>query len=549
MNNFCLWLVITGFLIVSCSKNNGSDVQDVTSLSVVSVQINGTDLANNGNIHGVAQGSQVAKIVFNNTVDPGSIVTSGFSFGGSIGTNYKATQGDNKQTVVLTSTASAAPLASFTFTINTGINLGGKIVTGFSSQYTTAIDSTAKFPTISDNDLLTLIQQKTLSYFTDYAHPVSGMARERLGSGETVTTGGSGFGLMAMLVGIERGFLTRSDGFSRINKVVNFLNTQADKFHGAFPHWMNGTTGKVIPFSTKDDGGDLVETAFMMQGLLTVREYFKYGSQGEQAMCDTIQKLWQNVEWDWYRQNGQNVFYWHWSPDYGWAMNMPISGYDEAMIVYVLAASSPTHPVPQVVYTNGWAKNGGIVNGKTFEGIVLPLGSDYGGPLFFTHYSFLGLDPRNLKDQYASYWQQNTAHARINNLYCISNPAGYYGYSTDCWGLTASDIPNGYSASSPTNDLGVIAPTAALSSMPYTPTESLRAARFFYYALGDKLWSSYGFYDAFSLHTPCFSNSYLAIDEGPIVVMIENYRTQLLWHLFMQNSDIQQGLTKLGFTY
>ncbi|GAT63839.1 glucoamylase family protein [Paludibacter jiangxiensis] len=544
--SFLLAIII---IVASCGKNNEPVVPDVTSLSVVSVQINGSSLTNNGNFHGVAGGVQVAKIVFNNTVDPSSIVTSGLSFGGTIGSNYKATQGDNKQTIVLTSTASVAPLTSFTFSINTGVNLGGKIVTGFSSQYMTAIDSTAKFPTLSDNDLLTLIQQKTLSYFTDYAHPVSGMARERLGSGETVTTGGSGFGLMAMLVGIERGFLTRSDGFSRINKVVNFLNTQADKFHGAFPHWMNGTTGKVIPFSTKDDGGDLVETAFMMQGLLSVREYFKNGNSSEQAMCDTIQKLWQNVEWDWYRQNGQNVLYWHWSPDYGWAMNMPIAGYNEALIVYILAAASPTHSIPKEVYTNGWAKNGGITNGKTFEGTILPLGSDYGGPLFFTHYSFLGLDPRNLRDQYASYWQQNTAHAKINNMYCIRNPGGYYGYSADSWGLTASDIPNGYSASSPINDLGVIAPTAALSSMPYTPNESLRAARFFYYMLGDKLWSNYGFYDAFSLNTPWFSNSYLAIDEGPIVVMIENYRTQLLWHLFMQNSDIQQGLTKLGFTY
>ncbi len=522
---------------------------DVTSLSVVSVQINGTSLTNNGNFHGVAGGDQVAKIIFNNTVDPGSIVTSGLSFGGTIGSNYKATQGDNKQTIVLTSTTSAAPLTSFSFTINTGVNLGGKIVTGFSAQYTTGIDSTAKFPTITDDQLLDKVQQQTLKYFTDYAHPVSGMARERLGSGETVTTGGSGFGLMAMLVGIERGFLTRSDGFSRINKVVNFLNTQAEKFHGAFPHWMNGTTGKVIPFSTKDDGGDLVETAFMMQGLLAVREYFKNGSPGEQNMCDIIQKLWQNVEWDWYRQSGQNVLYWHWSPNYGWGMNMPIAGYNEALIVYVLAASSPTHSIPKEVYTNGWAKNGGIMNGKTFEGTALPLGSDYGGPLFFTHYSFLGLDPRNLRDQYASYWQQNTAHTKINNLYCISNPTGYYGYSADCWGLTASDIPTGYNASSPTNDVGTIAPTAALSSLPYTPAESMKALRFFYYQLGDKLWGDYGFKDALNLSQCWFAPSYLAIDQGPIVVMIENYRTQLLWHLFMQNSDIQQGLTKLGFTY
>jgi hypothetical protein len=541
-------LIIFGLVIVSCSKDT-TETTTETSLSIISVQLNGTSLINGNSYHGITNGIQIAKIVFNHDIDPNAIVAAGFSFGGAIGSGYKATLGENNQTLVLTSNGSSSPLTSYNFTITIGTNLGGKIVTGFSAQYSTGIDPADKFPTLSDDDLLTLIQQKTLRYFTDYAHPTSGMARERLGSGETVTTGGTGFGLMALIVGIERGFLTRSDGFARISKVVNFLNTNAVKYHGAFPHWMNGTTGATIPFSTKDDGADLVETSFLMQGLLSAQAYYKNGSQSEQAICDTIQKLWKAVEWTWFQQSGQQKLYWHWSPNYGWAMNMPITGWDEALIVYVLAASSPTYPIDKNVYTNGWAQNGAMVNGKSFMGVTLPLGSDYGGPLFFAHYSFLGLDPRNLKDQYATYWTQNKAHSQINNLYCIGNPHGYYGYSTDCWGLTASDIPNSYTASSPTNDVGVIAPTAALSSMPYTPTESLRAALYFYYKLGDKLWGDYGFYDAFSLHQCWFASSYLAIDQGPIVVMIENYRTQLLWRLFMQNSDIQNGLTRLGFTY
>lgn len=538
---------VGALLLASCSKNDS--IESLTALSVATVQINNSALVNNGTTHGISNGILTATIFFDHDIDPSLVVASGFSFGGSLASNFTVSQGNNKQTLVLKSTKASSPLTSYTFTVNTGKNAGGTIISGFSGQYTTGIDSTAKFPAIADDTLLTLIQQQTLLYFTDYAHPVSGMARERLGSGETVTTGGTGFGLMAILVGIERGFLTRNAGFTQINRVVNFLNTSADKFHGAFPHWMNGTTGKTIPFSTEDDGGDLVETAYLMQGLLTVNEYFKNGSTAEQAMCDTIQKLWQNVEWDWYRQNGLNVLYWHWSPDYGWAMNVIVSGYNEALITYVLAAASPTHSIPKEVYTQGWARNGAIVNGKTFEGITLPLGNDYGGPLFFAHYSFLGLDPRNLQDQYASYWQQNTAHSQINNLYCIANPLNYYGYSADCWGLTASDIPSGYTASSPTNDVGVIAPTAALSSMPYTPAQSLRAARFFYYQLGDNLWGDYGFKDAFSLSLCWFATSYLAIDQGPIVIMIENYRTQLLWKLFMQNADVQRGLTALGFTY
>jgi hypothetical protein len=283
--------------------------------------------------------------------------------------------------------------------------------------------------------------------------------------------------------------------------------------------------------------------------LLTVKQYFINGSAAELALCDSVQKLWEGVEWDWYRNGDQNKLYWHWSPDYDWQMNMPIRGWNEALIVYVLAASSPAHSIPKSVYDEGWARNGSMMNGNMYFDIELPLGETMGGPLFFAHYSFLGLDPRNLSDNYAGYWGQNTVHARINYEYCVDNPHEYPGYGPDCWGLTASDIPAGYSASSPTNDLGVIAPTAAIASIPYTPEESTDALNFFYYILGDKIWGEYGFKDAFSLNDNWFASSYLAIDQGPIICMIENYRTGLLWNLFMENDEVKTGLTKLGFSY
>jgi hypothetical protein len=357
---------------------------------------------------------------------------------------------------------------------------------------------------------------------------------------------------MAILVGIERGFITREQGFERLNTIVSFLSKpETDRFHGAFSHWLNGSTGKVIPFSAKDNGGDLVETAFLMQGLLTVKEYFKNGNAEEQVMCETIQELYQSVEWSWYHKDNENVLNWHWSPSYGWDMNHQISGWNEALIVYVLAASSPTFPITKEVYDNGWARNGAypMINNKTFYNIQLPLGSDYGGPLFFSHYSFLGLDPRNLSDQYANYWDQNVAHTQINRSYCVTNPRRFQGYSANCWGLTASDIQGGYTASSPTNDRGVIAPTAAISSIPYTPEESMQALRFFYYTLGDKIWGDYGFKDAFNLTTLWFANSYLAIDQGPIICMIENYRSGLLWDTFMTNEDVKNGLNTLDIVY
>ena len=409
-------------------------------------------------------------------------------------------------------------------------------------------DTVSRFPEISDDSLLTLVQKRTFRYFWDYAHPVSGLARERLGSGDIVTSGGSGFGVMTIPVAIERGFITRDEGAARVLKILTFLNTDADRFHGAFPHWLNGSTGEAIPFSTFDNGGDIVETALLLQGLLTVRQYFNSSDPVEVAIRDIVEQIWTTVEWDWYTI-GENVLYWHWSPEFRWEMDMQVNGWNEALIAYVLAASSPTHSISKGVYDEGWARQGEMANGRKFYGIRLPLGPDYGGPLFFAHYSFLGLDPRVVSDKYADYWEQNVNHTLINYRYCVSNPMGWIGYGENVWGLTASDIPGGYAASSPTDDYGVIAPTAALSSMPYTPQESMAALRYYYYILGDRAFGDYGFCDAFSLEQGWFAPSYLAIDQGPIIIMIENYRTGLLWDLFMRNVCVLDGLEKLGFDY
>ena len=401
---------------------------------------------------------------------------------------------------------------------------------------------------LTDEKLLDLVQHQTLKYFYEFGHPASGMARERNTSTDTVTTGGTGFGLMALVVGMDRGFITRQEGVARITKIVGFLET-CDRYHGAWPHWLSGSTGKVIPFSPKDNGADLVETAFLVQGLITVREYLKDVFAEEKALKERIDTLWKEVEWDWFTRGGEDVLYWHWSPDYEWEMNLPIRGYNEALIVYILAAASPTHTIDSTVYHHGYARDGEIVNGSEYYGIKLPLGEEMGGPLFFVHYSFLGLDPRNLRDRYADYWEQNVNQTLINRQYCIENPKHYKGYSADCWGLTASDDQQFYSAHSPTNDLGVITPTAAISSMPYTPEYSLNALRHFYYDYGEKLWGEYGFHDAFNLTENWWARSYLAIDQGPIVVMIENYRSGLTWYLFMSAPEIMNGLQKLGFTF
>ncbi len=453
-----------------------------------------------------------------------------------------------KKIITLQNKTTLTYLKEFTFTIKNTLtsNLGYEF-DGFSNTFYTKINDIPLFPLISDNYLLTKVQEQTFKYFWGFAHPISGLARERNTSGETVTIGGSGFGIMAILVGIERGFITRQEGIDRIETIVNFLKN-ADRFHGVWPHWMNGSTGAVIPFSNDDNGGDLVETAFMIQGLLTVRQYFNSSNSQEAEIITIITQLWEEVEWDWYTQGGQDVLYWHWSPNFAWQKNHKIQGWNEALIIYVLAASSPTHPVDASVYHKGWAKEGSMVNGNDFYSINLPLGADFGGPLFFSHYSFVALDPRNLEDQYTNYWTQNTNHTLINRAYCIDNPKKFINYNSSYWGLTASDNHEGYSAHSPTNDKGVITPTAAISSIPYTPQESMEAINNFYYFMGDRLWGEYGFYDAFNVTENWYASSYLAIDQGPIILMIENHRTALLWDLFMTDTEITNGLDKLGFT-
>ena len=404
---------------------------------------------------------------------------------------------------------------------------------------------------LNDSELLDVIEKQTLRYFWDFGHPVSGLARERSNEAydygnEVVTTGGSGFGVMAIIVGVNRGWISREAAVDRLLKIINFLR-KADSYHGIFPHWMNGATGKTIPFGRKDDGGDVVETSYLFEGLLCAKQYFNHDDPKEKELREKIKWTWYEAEYDWQTRDGRDIIYWHWSPNNGWAMNFMIRGWNECLITYILAASNPEHGVKASVYQNGWKQSDFYKNGKEYYGIKLPLGMEYGGPLFFSHYSFLGLDPHELKEGGVDFWEQNQNHTLINYEYCVNNPKKYKGYGPDCWGLTSSDNQDGYSAQSPTNDLGVISPTAAISSLPYTPENSMKAIRHFYYDLGDKIWGEYGFTDAFNETKNWYAKSYLAIDQGPEIVMIENYRSGLLWKLFMSVPEVQGGLKKLGF--
>ena len=426
---------------------------------------------------------------------------------------------------------------------------------------TTPITPTPTPTQYTDAEMVDMVQKDVLKYFWDFAEPNSKLARERYHTdnpgddANTITTGGSGFGLMTILVGIKNGSVVRSEAVSRLSTALNFLQN-AERFHGAWPHWIDANTGKVKPFSTMDNGGDLVETAFLAQGLICVREYFKNSADAtELALSKKADDLWKGIEWNWYTQ-GQNVLYWHWSPNYEFQMNHKLQGYDETLVTYVLAAASPDYSINKSVYTEGWARNGAIASASSQFAIPTVVNhngaSGNVGPMFFSHYSFLGLDPRGLSDEYVNYGNAVTNHAKIMHQYSVSNPKGYQGYNSKSWGLTASysrnaDGSTGYSAHQPNNDLGVISPTAALSNMPYTPTESMNMLRFLYNENYSKYVGVAGPYDAYSVQYNWVTPRYLAIDQGTIAPMIENHKSSFLWNLFMNAPDVKQGLIKLGF--
>lgn len=430
----------------------------------------------------------------------------------------------------------------------------------------TSVPLSATTQPMSDEELLTIVQEANFRYYWEGAEPFSGLARENIpGRRDMIATGASGFGLMALIVGTERGFITRQQAVDRFLKVVNFLD-KAAKFHGAFSHFLDGPTAKVEPFfGARDNGGDLVETSFLVQGLLTARAYFNGANSKEKEIRDMITRIWEGIEWSWYRRFPDSKFlYWHWSPDQEWVINHRLIGWNETMVTYLLAIASPTHGVPSSLYYTGWANQdstgqqyrsawGGTkegskyTNGNTYFGIPLKVGVSNGGPLFFTHYSYLGFDPHQVTDTYTNYFANNRHIALINYRYCLENPGSYAGYSDSCWGLTASDGPYRYSADEPVagQDRGKMAPTGAVSSFPYTPVESMKALKNYYYNYGKFLWGEYGFRDAFNLQQNWCSDIYMGLNQAPMVVMIENYRTGLFWKLFMSNPEMQKVLDQI----
>jgi exo beta-1,2-glucooligosaccharide sophorohydrolase (non-reducing end) len=427
-------------------------------------------------------------------------------------------------------------------------------------------EASASTRRMTDDELLTMVQEATFRYYWEAADPSSGAALENIpGDSRVVATGATGFGVMAIVVGADRGFVSREDAAARLLKLVAFLE-KAPRYHGAWSHFMNGSTGETLPvFGKFDNGGDLVETSFLLQGLLAARQYFRGETPTEKQLYEKITRLWETTEWDWYRRTPtSDALYWHWSPNWSWHMNHRLTGFNETMITYLLAIASPTHGVPAELYYEGWSGSrpeqiayrrgwsgttdgDHYANGNVYDGIKLDIGSGRGGPLFFAQYSYLGFDPR-VRDKFTNYFENFRNMALINRAWCIRNPGKFDGYGANAWGLTASDGPDGYNAHEPNKqtDDGTLTPTGALASFPYTPAESMEALKHFYRDLGDRIWGIYGPLDAINQTRNWVSPIYMGLNQAPITVMIENYRTDLIWKLFSANPEIQKMQDAIG---
>lgn len=392
-------------------------------------------------------------------------------------------------------------------------------------------------------------QKKMIDFFMSGADQTSGMCLNSSQWGGTMTTGATGMGFMNIITGVERGWISREEGLDQILKVVKFLD-KADRYHGSWSHWY-GTDGKTKPFGNQIVAGEIVETAFVMTGLIAAKEYFNGSDTKEVELRNYVDKFWNEIDWSNFVHNDKLYWIWHSDKAGDKAYEHALTGWNETLIVYILALAAPEgHNISPDVYQKCWQSNGGIYreNQKVY-GYEQPLGrpANMEG-LFLAQYSFLGLDPRHMADQYINYWNHVTAYTMINRHYCVYEAPESHGYSETDWGITACEgagPATEYKGRTPSNDDGVLCTSASVSSFPYTP---------FYCAQVllnlNQNWSfmngKYGFKTSYHPASGKASSYYLGMEHAPQAVMIENYRSGLLWNLVMRNGHIKKGFELAG---
>ncbi len=548
---FLLWAIM--LLVLSC---NPDDNVDPVPLLVKTKTVDGKS-PDKGALSGVLL-QPVFRVAFSHPLNKSNVAANIIlvknTFTGndtSVATEWSL---ENNDSVLVVRPATALDYLScyqLELLANLRSNNGGTLSSEQQIEIQTIVNPADKRSRISDEALLDTIQKATFNYFWTYDSETSGLVPDRnTASKDYCAIGATGFGIMTIPAAIERGFITRQAGLNRMLKMVDFLKNKVSSYKGVFPHYVNGKTGAVIA-SGNLDGWDVVETSFLMMGLLTARQYFDGSSADETNLREDINSLYQNIDWAYYTKEGQNALFWSWNPTGGWGIKL--AGWNETLISYVLAASSPTHGINKAAYDQGFAGNGWMKDGTDYYGYVLPLGKagDFGGPLFISQFSFLGINPKGLSDSYADYELQTSRHALINHDYCTRNPLGYSTYSDNCWGLTAGATSDrGYQSMSPVNDLGYVLPSASVASLPYATEASMKAVKYFYYTLGDILWTQYGFADSFSLDTYPYwvSSEVFGYDQLNMFIAIENYRSGLIWNLFTSCPEIKAGMKKMGFS-
>lgn len=399
--------------------------------------------------------------------------------------------------------------------------------------------------------LLDTLQYSAFKYFWLEANPVNGLIKDRSASWSPCSIASAGFGLTAICIGIDRGWVTREAGRARVLATLNtFWNgpqgTDAAGtigYQGFFYHFLDMNTATRV----WDSELSSIDTALLLAGMLEARQYFDTADPLDVEVRTLVDNIYRRVNWEFMRNSG-SALRMGWKPGTGFAGFGNWIGYNEAMIMYILALGSPTYPVPTTCW-NVWVSG---YNWATYYGqsyVVFP-------PLFGHQYSHCWIDFRYIQDPYMAfrgitYFENSRRATYAARSYCIDNPFGWVGYGENEWGLTASDDPWGYlahGAPPAQNDNGTITPTAAASSIVFAPEIVIPTLHHFFDAYGPQLWGSYGFKDAFNRTQNWWATDVIGIDQGPIIIMIENYLTRSVWNRFMQNADIQAGLARAGFT-
>ena len=554
--NFTLRVILclVFFILLGCNKSTNEPLKQPidpippisyftlkkTSLNSIVFTTNTLRLRNNH--------IDAIRFSFSDKIDRNS-VSNAFSWS-AVNPNILFSYENNDSTLLIKPGSDLSYLSKYNFGLSKGLKSisGINLFTSFTLNVITGIDPSLKFPKISDEALLDSVQKASFNYYLEHASTTSGLLGDVSSEAPDARTtfGGTGFALMTFPGAVNRGFITRSQALFKVQQMVSFVNSKVSVYKGVFPAWVNGITGK-SQYWNGLDGWDVPNTAFFIMGMLTVRQYFDGTSAEETKLREDITSLYNKIEWPWYH-NSQNFIYWSYNPTAGWIL--PVRGWVETLVMYVLAAGSPTHPIDKSVYEIGWTRNGNFVNGKQFYGYTLPLGQDYGGQAYLNQFSFLGINPNGLTDQYADYGIQAKNASLIGYEYCKAQHTEYPFYCDSVWGITAGASANGYIQESPSNDQGYIYPSASLASFPYSPVESMKAMKYFYYKLGNLIWTKYGFTDSFSFSVEPYwvSNEVFSYDQMNTIVGIENYRSGLPWKLFTSCPEVQTGLKQLGFT-